>query len=267
MNLARDADFSAPFQYELPFVIDIDGFEGPLDLLLDLAKRQKVDLTTISILALTEQYLDYIQRAQALQLELAADYLVMAAWLAFLKSRLLLPDPPQEEEASATDMAMALALRLQRLQAIRGAADSLNARPRLQKDVFQRGQPEPVDVVHRPVWQASLFDLLSAYAHQRQKQSASHITLMRRPVWPLEEARAALQRLMGMAGEWVDLDAYLLDYIPQSSMRSTVIASSLSAALELAKEEQADLRQDRPFAPIYMKRRSMKEPHCERTSP
>jgi segregation and condensation protein A len=223
MTLKRDAVLSSPYQYELPFVIDIEGFEGPLDLLLDLAKKQKVDLTTISILALTEQYLDYIQKAQALQLELAADYLVMAAWLAFLKSRLLLPDPVKEDEASAADMALALSLRLQRLEAIRKAADELDARPRLFRDTHPCGQPEPVNVIQRPLWEASLFDLLSAYAHQRLKQASNHVTLVRRPVWPLEEARAALERLIGIAGcgegEWIELDAYLVQYMAEKSMR------------------------------------------------
>ncbi len=150
--------------------VDVDGYEGPLDLLLDLARRQKVDLHRISILALAEQYLVFVEQARALRLELAADYLVMAAWLAYLKSRLLLPEPPKGEEPSAADLATALALRLRRLEAIRAAARKLASRERLGQDVFARGAPEAVVAGARPVWEAELYDLLSAYAQQRMKR-------------------------------------------------------------------------------------------------
>src|SRR3712207_1732308 len=151
--------------------VDVDGFEGPLDLLLELARRQKVDLHRISILALAEQYLAFVEEARQMRLELAADYLVMAAWLAYLKSRLLLPEPPKGEEPSASDLATALALRLRRLEAIREAAKRLSERHQLGRDVFARGQPEPVQIRREPVWEASLYDLLSAYGRQRQKRS------------------------------------------------------------------------------------------------
>jgi len=234
-------------------VVDVDGFEGPLDLLLELARRQKVDLTKISILALAEQYLVFIEEARKLRLELAADYLVMAAWLAYLKSRLLLPDPPKGEEPSAADLATALALRLKRLEVIRAAATKLAERPRLGRDIFARGAPEPIEIHHRPIWEASLFDLLSAYARQRQKQAASHITMKRREVWSLARAREALERLLGHCVEWVSLDQYLLNYVAEPAQRATVIASTLSATLEMAREGKLALRQEEAFGALWIK--------------
>src|SRR5215212_4391704 len=170
---------------EPPLLVDVEGFEGPLDLLLALARQQKVDLHRISILALAEQYLVFIEAARRLRLELAADYLVMAAWLAYLKSRLLLPEPPKGEEPSASDLATALALRLRRLEAILEAAKRLGERPQLGRDVFPRGAPEPVQIRKEPQYVATLYDLLSAYARQRQKQFHSRVTLHRRHVWSL----------------------------------------------------------------------------------
>src|SRR5919107_1094431 len=188
--------------------VDVDGFEGPLDLLLELARRQKVDLHRISILALAEQYLVFIEEARRLRLELAADYLVMAAWLAYLKSRLLLPEPPKGEEPSASDLATALALRLKRLEAIREAAKRLGERDRLGRDVFARGAPEPVEIRREAIWEATLYDLLTAYARQRQTRLATRVTMPHRHVWSLVEAREALQRLVGEARDWTALDAY-----------------------------------------------------------
>ncbi|HEY8564643.1 MAG TPA: ScpA family protein [Beijerinckiaceae bacterium] len=232
-------------------LVDVDGFEGPLDLLLELARRQKVDLQRISILALAEQYLHFVEEARRLRLELAADYLVMAAWLAYLKSRLLLPEPPKSEEPSAADLATALALRLRRLEGIRTAAEELAARDRLGRDVFPRGAPEPIEVRSRPLWEASLFDLLSAYARQRQHQFNARVTLQKRRVWSLAEAREALERLIGTAGDWTALDAYLAAYVARPEQRATVLASALSASLEMVREGQLLLRQDAPFAPLY----------------
>src|SRR5829696_5935384 len=160
--------------------VDGGGFEGPLDLLLELARRQKVDLHRISILALAEQYLVFIEEARKMRLELAADYLVMAAWLAYLKSRLLLPEPPKGEEPSASDLATALALRLRRLEAIREAAKRMEERAQLGRDVFVRGQPEPIAHVKRPQWSATLYDLLSAYSAQRQKRVLATVHLTKR---------------------------------------------------------------------------------------
>ncbi|WP_420102309.1 segregation and condensation protein A [Bosea sp. (in: a-proteobacteria)] len=245
--------------------VDVDGYEGPLDLLLELARRQKVDLHRISILALAEQYLAFVEEARALRLELAADYLVMAAWLAYLKSRLLLPEPPKTDEPSAADLATALALRLRRLEAIRAAADKLSARQRLGQDVFARGAPEPVVAGAKPVWEAELYDLLSAYAQQRMKRVQGHISIGQRVVWSLVEAREALQRLVGEAGDWTGIDGYLAQYmqrhgLPAREMAATVRASALSAMLEMAREGVLDLRQERAFAPIEIRRRSARPP-------
>src|SRR5687767_7039196 len=193
--------------------VDVDGFEGPLDLLLELARRQKVDLHRISILALAEQYLVFIEEARRLRLELAADYLVMAAWLAYLKSRLLLPEPAKGEEPSASDLATALALRLRRLEAIRAAAKRLSEREQLGRDVFARGAPEPVEVRKEARWDATLYDLLSAYARQRQKQFNARVTMHRRQVWSVAEAREVLERLLGHLTGWSSLDDYLLRYM------------------------------------------------------
>lgn len=238
---------------EEALVVDVDGFEGPLDLLLELARRQKVDLAKISILALAEQYLVFIEAARKRRLELAADYLVMAAWLAYLKSRLLLPEPPKGEEPSAADLATALALRLQRLETIRAAAKMLEARPRLGRDFFPRGAPEAVRVRHRPVWDATLHDLLSAYAQERRKRFSTHMTMKRRVVWSLAEAREALERMLGHTIDWMSLDTYLADYVASPEQRATVIASALSASLEMAREGKLSLRQDQAFAPIWIK--------------
>jgi segregation and condensation protein A len=241
---------------EPAFLVDVDGFEGPLDLLLELARRQKVDLAKISILALAEQYLSFIEAARRVRLELAADYLVMAAWLAFLKSRLLLPEPPKGEEPSAADLAAALAERLRRLEAIRLAAEKLTQRARLGRDMFLRGGPEGVEVVTTSKYRASLYDLLTAYARQRQKAARAHVTLRPRTVWSLAEAREALERLAGLAVEWTVMDDYLLQYCVDLPTARTVKASSFSASLELVREGHLDIRQDRPFAPIWVRRRA-----------
>ena len=236
------------------FVVDVDGFEGPLDLLLDLARRQKVDLGRISILALAEQYLSFIEAARRLRLELAADYLVMAAWLAFLKSRLLLPEPPKGEEPSAAELAAALADRLRRLEAIRRAADQLTERARLGRDMFLRGAAEGIETVSKTSYKANLFDLLSAYARQRQKAAMSRVTLRQRTVWSLAEARAALERLAGCALDWTALDAFLSQYCVDPATARTVRASAFSASLELVREGRFHIRQDRPFAAIWLRR-------------
>src|SRR6201998_2082096 len=181
---------------EPSFTVDLDGFEGPLDLLLELARRQRVDLARISILALAEQYLAFSEAARKLRLELAADYLVMAAWLAYLKSRLLLPEQPTPDGLSAEDMANALAQRLRRLEAIRQVAEQLLNRPQLGRDVFQRGAPEPIAEIKHPQWSATLYDLLTAYAGRRQTQARSFVRMPKRTVWSLAEAREALERLI-----------------------------------------------------------------------
>jgi len=240
---------------EPAFLVDVDGFEGPLDLLLELARRQKVDLARISILALAEQYLEFIEAARRVRLELAADYLVMAAWLAYLKSRLLLPEPPKGEEPSAADLASALADRLRRLEAIRRAADALTERARLGRDMFLRGAGEGLETTSSTRFRANLFDLLSAYARQRQKGAISKVTLRQRSVWSLAEAREALERLAGAALEWTVLDDFLIQFCVDPTTARTVRASAFSASLEMVREGRFHIRQDRAFSPIWVRRR------------
>lgn len=241
-------------------LIDTEGFSGPLDLLLELARRQKVDLSKISILQLVEQYLAFIEHARTLRLELAADYLVMAAWLAYLKSRLLVPAPETSTEPDASDLAAALANRLKRLEAIRTVARLLQDRPQLDRDMFGRGQPEPVAMKKIPIFDASIHDLLKSYAQQRQTRVLSRVSLAKRVVWSLDEARTALERLVGAATDWSVLDDYLLAFITEPEQRRTVRATALSATLELVKEGRAEVRQDKAFAPIYLRARGTNEP-------
>jgi segregation and condensation protein A len=240
---------------EPSLVVDVEGYEGPLDLLLALARQQKVDLAKISILALADQYLVFIEAARKIRLELAADYLVMAAWLAYLKSRLLLPEPATAEGPSAEEMATALANRLRRLEAIREAANRLMTRPQLQREIFPRGQPETIAEIRHPRFTATLFDLLSAYATQRQSRVLTSVHLARRTVWSLAEARASLERLVGIAEDWSRLDEYLLSYIADPAQKATVFASSFAAALELVREGSMDLNQKEAFAPLYFRKR------------
>jgi segregation and condensation protein A len=240
---------------EPSLMVDVEGFEGPLDLLLTLARQQKVDLAKISILALADQYLAFIEEARKMRLELAADYLVMAAWLAYLKSRLLLPEQHPAEGLSAEEMANALALRLRRLEAIRKFAEQLMTRPQLGRDVFQRGQPEPIAEIKHPQWSATLYDLLSAYASRRQIQSRSVVRVPKRTVWSLAEAREALERLIGQTMDWSPLDQYLVAYLVEPSMRATVLASSFAAALELIREGQLEAHQQGAFSPLYLRKK------------
>jgi segregation and condensation protein A len=240
---------------EPALVVDVDGFEGPLDLLLTLARNQKVDITRISILALAEQYLAYIEQIRRLRLELAADYLVMAAWLAYLKSRLLLPEAKGDDEPTGEELAAALAFRLRRLEAMRDAAAQLANANRLGRDVFARGMPEPVVVDRKSEHTATLFDLLSAYAAQRQKKAIAVVHVQARRVWSLQEAREVLVRMVGRIAEWTPLHVFVSPYLVTEEMRATVMASSFSASLELAREGRVDLRQTAPFAPLYMRDR------------
>ena len=238
------------------FRVDVGGFEGPLDLLLQLARTQKVDLSRISILALAEQYLHYIAEARRLRLEVAADYLVMAAWLAYLKSRLLIPDAAPSEEPPAEELAKRLAFRLQRLAAMRDAAGKLLSRNILGQDVFTRGAPEPVVVDRTVTYADNLFDLLRAYSDRRQK-AVTHRTyhIKKLPVWSIQEARQALTRLVGAMNDWGPLNDWLVQYLAEPKMRRTVTASSFTASLELAREGVLEIRQDDAFKPIYMRRR------------
>ena len=250
MNPAADSATDEP-----ALVVDVEGFEGPLDVLLMLARQQKVDLAKISILALANQYLAFIEEARRLRLEIAADYLVMAAWLAYLKSRLLLPDTHVPEGQTAEDMANALALRLKRLEAFRDVAERLFGRVQLDRDVFGRGQPEPIAHIKHPEWSATLYDLLTAYASQRQKHALARVRFAKRSVWSLAEAREALERLIGTSSDWSRLDEYLIAYVVDSTQVATVFASSLASALELVREGLAEVHQHEAFAPIYLRRR------------
>lgn len=244
---------------EPALVVDVEGFEGPLDLLLTLARQQKVDLAKISILALADQYLTFIEAARKLRLELAADYLVMAAWLAYLKSRLLIPDQNAPEGQSAEDMATALAFRLKRLEAFRDVAQRLMERPRLDRDVFGRGDPEPIAQIRHPQYTATLYDLLSAYASQRSKLALAHVRFAPRKVWSLTEAREAVERLLGSAPdtEWSRLDEYLISYVIEPDMVATVTASSFAATLEMVREGVMEIQQHTAFSPLYVRKRKI----------
>jgi segregation and condensation protein A len=238
-------------------IVNLEGFEGPLDLLLALARTQKVDLAKISVLALAEQYLDYVQRALKLRLAIAADYLVMAAWLAFLKSRLLLPkEQGTEDQPSGEELAQRLAFRLMRLEAMRDAAGKLMTRHRLGRDVFARGQPEGVRTIRVRKYTAIIFDLLKAYADQRKKTVKRVHVVHRRTVWSIKEARNRLEALLGEStADWVHLDTFLQQYGAVPDIARTARASSFGATLEMAREGLIELSQAEPFAPIYMRKR------------
>jgi segregation and condensation protein A len=238
-------------------IVDVAGFEGPLDLLLALARTHKIDLAKVSILGLVDQYLAYISEAQKLKIEIAADYLVMAAWLTFLKSRLILPrEKENPDEPSADEMAQRLAFRLMRLEAMRNAIADLMTRKRLGRDVFQRGMPEQISTVNEVKWTAEIYDLLKAYSELRRRTvKVTHVVKARR-VWSIKQARTKLESLVGEAiGDWVELDACLKTYLATEEEDKTVLASSFGATLEMAREGMIELRQDEPFSPIYMRRR------------
>jgi segregation and condensation protein A len=238
-------------------VVAVDGFEGPLDLLLSLARDQKVDLAKISVLALADQYLAFIESARKRNLELAADYLVMAAWLAYLKSRLMLPQPPSAEgEPTADEMAMRLRWRLQRLHVLRETAARLMARNRLDREVFARGAPEPVNVIRLPTYTDSLYDLLTAYSRERLKRSGGKAYAPKHaPVLLIEEARERLERMLGRIGNWNGLSQLLpFDWLAGERRRSA-LASMLLACLELARDGKLEIRQLQPFDEVYVKDR------------
>jgi segregation and condensation protein A len=238
-------------------MVAVDGFEGPLDLLLSLARNQKVDLAKISILKLAEQYLEFIESAKRLNLELAADYLVMAAWLAYLKSRLILPqEKGPDGEPSADEMATRLRWRLQRLDAMRAAATRLMGRERLGRDVFGRGDPEPVNVVKLRTYKDSLYDLLTAYATERVRKVGGDVY---RPVQPIvlqiEEARERLERMLGKIHDWSALTRLLPMEWSGGTRRRSAVASTLLACLELARDGRIELQQAQAFAEIYVRDR------------
>jgi segregation and condensation protein A len=238
-------------------IVTLEGFEGPLDLLLVMARTQKVDLAKISVQALAEQYLAFVEKALKLRLELAADYLVMAAWLAFLKSRLLLPtEQGTEEQPTGEELAARLAFRLMRLDAMRNAAGQLMTRKRLGRDVYSRGQPEGVRTIRVRKYTAMIFDLLKAYADQRKRTVKRVHVVPRRTVWSIKDARARLETLLGeRTGEWVHLEAFLQQYGAVPDIARTARASSFGATLEMAREGLIELSQAQPFAPIYLRKR------------
>lgn len=237
-------------------VVDVDGFEGPLDVLLTLSRTQKVDLRKISILELARQYLAFVEKAKAMRIELAADYLVMAAWLAFLKSRLLLPPDPEEEGPSGEELAAHLAFQLERLQAMRDCAAKLMARDRLGRDFFARGLPETVE--HRKVitYTATLLDLMQGYARIRTKDEFRPFVMDREAVFTMEQALEHMRGMIGFAGSWTDIMSYLpVGWENDPQKRRSATAATFAASLELAKEGKVEIRQNETFAPIELRRR------------
>jgi segregation and condensation protein A len=247
-----DEDFEErPVRHSDELTLAIDGWEGPLDLLLSLARAQKVDLAQISILQLVEQYLTYLAEARALKLEIAADYLVMAAWLAYLKSCLLLPKDP-EADPSPEEIALRLQMRLQRLDAMREAGARLLGRDRIGRDVFVRGGPEGLRLVRKSAWQVREFDLFAAYgAVKARTQPAMHV-VHARSVMTLEEAIERVARMIGTALDWTFLESFL-PATRDPQFRRSSLASSFLAALELARRGRLEIAQDEPFAPIRLK--------------
>ena len=237
-------------------VVDVEGFEGPLDLLLALARTQKVDLAKISVLALAQQYLDFIAEARRLRLEVAADYLVMAAWLAYLKSKLLLPAEPSDEgEPSGAELAALFAFRLKRLDAMREVSAQMMTRKRLGRDVFARGLPEPTRLTRKSIYDANVYDLLKAYSQQRQRTATRTLQMRQRTVWSLREAREELERLLGITCDWAPLDQLIAEFLVEPELRRTALASSFTATLEMAREGALEIRQSKLFAPLLIRRR------------
>jgi len=242
---------SLPLRSDDELTLNLDGWEGPLDLLLNLARAQKVDLAQISILQLVDQYIAYIGEARALKLEIAADYLVMAAWLAYLKSCLLLPKDP-EADPSPEEVAWRLQMRLQRLDAMRDAGARLLGRDRIGRDVFVRGAPEGLRLVRKSMWQARAFDLFAAYGAVKARTQPPMHVIHARSVMTLEEAIDRVGKMIGMAIEWTAIEAFLpLTDDPQ--LRRSALASSFLAALELARRGRLDIAQEEAFAPISLR--------------
>jgi len=237
-------------------IVDVDGFEGPLDLLLTLSRRQKVDLRRISVLQLAEQYLGFVEAARKLRIELAADYLVMAAWLAYLKSRLLLPPDPEDEGPSAEDLAAHLAFQLERLEAMREAAGRLMNRDRLGREFFARGMPETISIERRTRHTATLLDLVQAYARLRTKDEFRPYAFDRTDIYPLETALERMRGMIGHAHDWSDLSGFLPPgWRAVGNRRRSALASTFAASLELAKQGQLELHQSETFAPIRVRAR------------
>lgn len=238
-------------------IVDVDGFEGPLDVLLTLSRTQKVDLRKISVLALAQQYLTFVEKARALRIELAADYLVMAAWLAFLKSRLLLPPDPDDEGPSGEELAAHLAFQLERLQAMRDSAARLMARDQLGRDFFKRGQAEDVTRIRTVTYSATLLDLMQGYARIRTRDEFRPFVMDRDSVFTMEQALERMRPLIGFAGTWTDMETYLPDgWDTDPVRRRSATAATFAASLELVKEGHMEIKQSETFAPIHLRKRT-----------
>jgi segregation and condensation protein A len=246
---AEDEGLRQPEQ----LVLDLDGYEGPIDLLLSLAREQKVDLTKISILALADQYLGFIAARRQLRLEIAADYLVMAAWLAYLKSRLLLPQPREDDEPQAEEIAAALGHRLKLLEAMQIAGRTLMSQPRLGHDFLLRGAPEGLASVKVPVWRLGLYELLHAYGEGRRRMTAAVLTIEPSAFYSMDDALRRFARFLGRVPDWRALVRFLPEEPRGDHMRRSALASTFAAALELAREGHIELRQDRAFGPIWLR--------------
>ncbi|NOE32590.1 ScpA family protein [Ruegeria sp. HKCCD7318] len=238
-------------------IVDVDGFEGPLDVLLTLSRTQKVDLRKISVLALAQQYLAFVEKARALRIELAADYLVMAAWLAFLKSRLLLPPDPDDEGPSGEELAAHLAFQLERLQAMRDAAARLMARDQLGRDFFKRGQGEDITRIRTVTYSATLLDLMQGYARIRTRDEFRPFVMDRDSVFTMEQALERMRPLIGFAGAWTDMETYLPEgWVADPVRRRSATAATFAASLELVKEGHMEMKQSETFAPIHLRKRT-----------
>lgn len=253
MTTEVDSFETEPVREMFDLVLDLDGFEGPIDLLLTLARQQKVDLARMSILELSEQYLAFIAAAKQLRLEIAADYLVMAAWLAYLKSKLLLPAPEEDDEASGPEMAEALTFQLRRLDAMRSAGEKLLVLPRLGRDVFPRGKPEGMEVIRTPVFEVSLYDLLKAYGDNRRRASSTSLTIEASALHSLADAIERLSSIVGSISDWTTLGQFLPDELMDGIVLRSAVASTFAASLELVKEGKAQVRQPTAFGPILIR--------------
>ena len=240
-------------------IVNLEGYEGPLDVLLVLAKSQKVDLMQISILQLTEQYLVFIAEVRERNLELAADYLVMAAWLAYLKSNLLIPREESGEELSAEEMAERLKFQLKKLEAIRQVSEKLMNLPKLGSDFFERGMPEGIRLIRTPEYYLSLFDLLKSYADQRYKTAYSTMTIERPPVYAMEDALVRLQRMIGEVPEWTRLETFLPREFSSGKGARSGVAGTLAASMELVREGLIEVQQLMPFGPVFIKNKKKED--------
>ena len=235
-------------------ILDLEGFEGPLDMLLALAKEQKVDLLQLSILQLANQYIKFLEMAQGMKLELAADYLVMAAWLAYLKSRLLLPKSEEDEEPSGEEMAVALAYQLKRYEAVKNLALNLVNRPRLGRDVFSRGSPEGLRNTRKTIYDVTLYELLKAYVNNHNNQESQSLTIEPNSLFSVEDCSNRLKNILGSSQKWIGLIDCLPKNLKGSLVLKSALASTLSASLELAKNGELEIQQKNLYGPIFLKK-------------